>query len=72
MSGYYCAQCAEVKPLFPETPKTDLALPCLGRVPFDPEVAALCDRGELETLDPARPAASAAAEIFEALERALA
>jgi ATP-binding protein involved in chromosome partitioning len=72
MSGYYCADCREVKPLFPETPKTDLALPCLGRVPFDPEVAALCDRGELETLDPARPAASAAAEIFEALERALA
>jgi ATP-binding protein involved in chromosome partitioning len=72
MSGYYCTQCREVKPLFPETPKVELALPCLGRVPFDPELAALCDLGELERLDAARPAARAIAEISEALERALA
>jgi hypothetical protein len=48
MAGYYCADCGAVKPLFPETEggssdpwKTE----CLGRIPFDPELAARCDRG---------------------------
>ena len=39
MSGYYCAACDEVRPLFPETTAADLGIPCLGRVPFDPELA---------------------------------
>jgi ATP-binding protein involved in chromosome partitioning len=39
MSGYYCAGCAEVRPLF--APAGDeLGLPCLGRVPFDPALSA--------------------------------
>lgn len=47
MSGYACAGCGTVRPLFPseETPVAGLALPCLGRVPFDPELARLCDQG---------------------------
>jgi ATP-binding protein involved in chromosome partitioning len=46
MSGYYCADCGEIKPLFPETKDgIVLDLPCLGRVPFDPALAFACDRG---------------------------
>ncbi len=45
MDGYYCADCETVKPLYPAQAQVKLDLPCLGRVPFDPELAALCDRG---------------------------
>ncbi len=45
MQGYYCSDCQRVKPLFPTPPRVKLGLPCLGSVPFDPELAALCDRG---------------------------
>ena len=46
MDGYYCADCRSVKPLFPSSEQVDLGVPCLGRVPFDPELALLCDRGQ--------------------------
>jgi ATP-binding protein involved in chromosome partitioning len=45
MNGYYCPDCEAVKPLFPAQPQVKLDLPCLGSLPFDPELAALCDRG---------------------------
>jgi ATP-binding protein involved in chromosome partitioning len=50
MAGYWCAPCDTVRPLFGEDgsarPGSALgALPCLGRVPFDPALAALCDNG---------------------------
>ena len=45
MDGYFCSGCGQVKPLFPAQPQVKLDLPCLGSVPFDPELAALCDRG---------------------------
>jgi ATP-binding protein involved in chromosome partitioning len=45
MDGYYCSDCGRVKPLFPVQSEVKLDVPCLGRVPFDPELAALCDRG---------------------------
>ncbi|MCH7706869.1 MAG: P-loop NTPase [Myxococcales bacterium] len=45
MDGYYCSDCGRVKPLFPVPSDVKLDLPCLGTVPFDPELAALCDRG---------------------------
>lgn len=44
MAGYFCRECGDVRPLYPE-PTVALDAPCLGRVPFDPELAALCDRG---------------------------
>ena len=44
MAGYFCPDCGEVKPLFPSS-STALDAPCLGRVPFDPRLAALCDGG---------------------------
>jgi len=46
MSGYYCAGCDQIKPLFPDsTSPLDPLLPLLGSIPFDPELAALCDQG---------------------------
>ena len=52
MSGYYCRDCNAIKPLFeqPASPKPlreggSLEIPCLGAVPFDPELAQMCDRG---------------------------
>jgi len=44
MSGYYCRDCHAVKPLFDSGDAT-LGLPCLGTVPFDPELARHCDLG---------------------------
>jgi len=45
MDGYYCADCGRVRPLCPDSSSVSLDLPCLGSVPFDPELAAICDRG---------------------------
>ncbi len=45
MSGYHCSGCGAVKPLFPAATTVELDVPCLGQIPFDPEVAAGCDSG---------------------------
>ena len=45
MSGYYCRDCGDIKPLFPSPEGTDLGIPCLGTVPFDPDLARRCDLG---------------------------
>jgi len=54
MSGYYCRDCDAIKPLFaspkpfdPAHPSASpgMGIPCLGTVPFDPELAQHCDRG---------------------------
>ena len=45
MSGYYCRDCDAIKPLFVSSEPSQLAIPCLGTVPFDPELARQCDRG---------------------------
>ena len=48
MSGYYCRDCDAIKPLFESTESRDAAsfgIPCLGTVPFDPELARHCDLG---------------------------
>jgi ATP-binding protein involved in chromosome partitioning len=44
MSGYYCRDCDAVKPLF-ASDASPLGIPCLGAVPFDPELARHCDLG---------------------------
>jgi ATP-binding protein involved in chromosome partitioning len=74
MSGYACAGCGTVRPLFPESKEAaELSLPCLGRVPFDPQLAALSDDGRAITeVAEAGPVAAALAEtartLFERLE----
>jgi ATP-binding protein involved in chromosome partitioning len=45
MSGYYCRDCNAIKPLFVSTGPSGLGIPCLGTVPFDPEIARHCDLG---------------------------
>jgi ATP-binding protein involved in chromosome partitioning len=46
MSGYYCRDCNAVRPLFsPASSSAGLGIPCLGTVPFDPELARHCDLG---------------------------
>lgn len=45
MNGYYCPDCERVKPLFPAQSEVKLELPCLGSIPFDPDLAELCDKG---------------------------
>jgi ATP-binding protein involved in chromosome partitioning len=77
MSGYACPGCATLQPLFPDqAPAGDLGLACLGRVPFDPELARLCDEGVAltEVADGASPALAAlrgvAAELVHRLEEA--
>jgi len=73
MAGYYCRSCDQIRPLFPEA-ETELPVPRLGAVPFDPELAALCDRGwsggngDAAQLKSLRAVADAAREILEALE----
>ena len=46
MSGYYCRDCNAIKPLFVSSETIAASeIPCLGTVPFDPELARHCDRG---------------------------
>jgi ATP-binding protein involved in chromosome partitioning len=45
MSGYYCRDCNAIKPLFVSPDSANLGIPCLGTVPFDPELARYCDSG---------------------------
>jgi ATP-binding protein involved in chromosome partitioning len=45
MSGYYCRDCNAIKPLFESCDPPNFTIPCLGTVPFDPELARHCDRG---------------------------
>ena len=45
MSGYYCRDCDAIKPLFVSSETARLGIPCLGTVPFDPELARHCDGG---------------------------
>jgi ATP-binding protein involved in chromosome partitioning len=45
MSGYYCRDCNAIKPLFDSPGPSGLEIPCLGNVPFDPELARHCDAG---------------------------
>lgn len=63
MAGYYCADCGRVGPLFPAQTQVKLDLPCLGSVPFDPELAALCDRGGSPSDSPALFSWSSVREI---------
>ena len=74
MSGYYCRDCNAIKPLFTSTRSNDdlaqdspLNIPCLGTVPFDPELARHCDLGiPLEEL-PGTPVRSALEHVAQQL-----
>jgi len=54
MAGYACADCGEIRPLFPGHAGDRLAsthdVPLLGRIPFDPDAAGHANMGELGDL----------------------
>jgi ATP-binding protein involved in chromosome partitioning len=74
MSGYYCRDCNAVKPLFVSPEISSLEIPCLGTVPFDPELAQYCDRGipvtELAETPVGRALDQVAQQLLDSLEPA--
>jgi ATP-binding protein involved in chromosome partitioning len=67
MSGYYCRDCDAIKPLFGSPERSGLALPCLGSVPFDPELAQRCDQGVPLAERPDTPVGRALAHVAQQL-----
>ena len=55
MSGYYCRDCNAIKPLFDSPESFGLEIPCLGTVPFDPELAVIAIAGFLSRTLPDTP-----------------
>jgi ATP-binding protein involved in chromosome partitioning len=72
MSGYYCRDCNDIKPLFDSSGSSGLEIPCLGTVPFDPELARHCDRGlplaELPNSPVGRALDQVAQQLLDSLE----
>jgi ATP-binding protein involved in chromosome partitioning len=74
MSGYYCRDCKAIKPLFISPEPFDAAqgrssgleIPCLGTVPFDPELARHCDWGT-PLAEPETPIARALDHVAQQL-----
>ena len=75
MSGYYCRDCNAIKPLFGSTgplgaaqnSAAGLEIPCLGTVPFDPELARLCDTGTALAELPGTPVGRALEHVAQQL-----
>jgi ATP-binding protein involved in chromosome partitioning len=68
MSGYYCRDCNAVKPLFNVSQgRPALQIPCLGTVPFDPELARHCDQGVPFTELPDTPVGRALDHVAQQL-----
>ena len=67
MSGYYCRDCNAIKPLFLSAESSALKIPCLGAVPFDPELARLCDQGIPLADLPGTPVGSALEHVAQQL-----
>jgi len=67
MSGYYCHDCGAIKPLFTSPDGSRLEIPCLGSVPFDPELARQCDVGAPLPELPETPVGRAFAHIAQQL-----
>ena len=67
MSGYYCRDCDGIKPLFESRQEPAFGIPCLGTVPFDPELARQCDLGVPFTAIDKSPAGQALDRIAQRL-----
>jgi ATP-binding protein involved in chromosome partitioning len=67
MSGYFCRDCNAVKPLFASNDSSELQIPCLGTVPFDPELARQCDEGISLTELPETPVGRALDHVAQQL-----
>jgi len=76
MAGYVCPTCGALGPLFEgpggEATAAQHGVPFLGRVPFDPRLAAAADRGRPFVLEhPDSPTGRALGEIAQALATAV-
>jgi ATP-binding protein involved in chromosome partitioning len=71
MSGYYCRECGAIKPLFDGPERASLGIPCLGAVPFDPELSRQCDLGAPWSTTDDTPARAAIDQIAHRLTEAL-
>jgi ATP-binding protein involved in chromosome partitioning len=74
MAGFNCDGCRSVRPLMPEGSlagaASDLELPVIGRLPFDPRLAETSDRGKLFFHDfQDTPLAKSLIDIAAAVER---
>ena len=67
MSGYYCRDCDAIKPLFVSSESAQLGIPCLGTIPFDPELAQHCDHGTPFTGQSETPVGRALDDIAQQL-----
>lgn len=72
MSGYFCRDCNAVKPLFVDPDAaagrpSPLNIPRLGTVPFDPELARICDTGRSLSDLPESPVTRAVAQVAQQL-----
>jgi ATP-binding protein involved in chromosome partitioning len=70
MTSYVCPTCEDVHPLFgpTSTAETALGVPLLGRIPFDPRMAAAGDRGTPYLLEyGASPAGQALFQMGESV-----
>jgi ATP-binding protein involved in chromosome partitioning len=67
MSGYYCRDCNAIKPLYASPAPSNLPLPCLGTIPFDPELARYCDQGLPLPERPATPVGLALEHVAQQL-----
>jgi ATP-binding protein involved in chromosome partitioning len=77
MSGFNCDSCRSVRPLMPEGAMAALAgefeIPMLGRLPFDPRLAEMSDRGVVMVHESAEtPIAKMLAAIAQQIEHLLA
>jgi Mrp family chromosome partitioning ATPase len=71
MSGYYCRDCNAIKPLFESPEPSALEIPCLGTIPFDPELARHCDRGLPLAVSPDTPVGCALEHVAQHLLNSL-
>ncbi len=74
MAGFNCDGCRSVRPLMPEGElagaASDLELPVIGRLPFDPRLAEASDRGKLFVHEYGEtPLAKSLVEIAASVER---
>jgi ATP-binding protein involved in chromosome partitioning len=69
MSGYYCRDCDAIKPLYfsAQPSRLELEIPCLGTVPFDPELARHCDQGIAVATPPDSPVGLALDHVTQQL-----
>jgi ATP-binding protein involved in chromosome partitioning len=71
MKGYHCRDCGSIRPLFAESRAIDLGIPCIGTVPFDPDLAAACDHGEPLPADDGSPTWRAVANVARRIRHSL-